>query len=67
MVQVVKTAFFCRGVQVRSLARELRSDMLHGQKTKTSNRSNTVTSSIKTLKMVHIRKKSHLEGSSPVA
>jgi len=37
---------------------ELRSHMPHGQKTKTYNRSNIVTNSVKTLKMVHIKKKS---------
>ena len=35
---------------------ELRSHMPHGQKTKTYNRSNIVTNSVKTLKMVHIKK-----------
>ena len=34
----------------------LRSHMPHSQKTKTQNRSNIVTNSIKTLKMVHIKK-----------
>ena len=35
---------------------ELGSHVPHGQKTKTENRSNIVTNSIKTLKMVHIKK-----------
>ena len=39
-----------------TLVRELRSHMPHGPKTKTENRSNVVTNSIKTLKMVHIKK-----------
>ena len=42
--------------QVQSLLGELRSSMPCGQKTKTKNRSNIVTHSIKTLKMVHIKK-----------
>ena len=45
-----------QGVQVPSLVRHLRSHMPHSQKTKTQNRSNIVTNSIKTLKMVHIKK-----------
>ena len=44
------------GVRVQSLVRELRSYMPCGQKNQ--NRSNIVTNSIKTLKMVHIKKKS---------
>jgi len=40
------------GVRVRSLIGELRSHIPHGQETKTLNRSNIVTNSIKTLKMV---------------
>ena len=44
------------GDMVRSLVRELRSHMPRGQKTKTENRSNVVTDSIKTLKMAHINK-----------
>ena len=44
-------------MQVRSLVRELGSHMPPGQKSKTLNRSNTVTNSIETLKMVHIKKK----------
>ena len=38
------------------LAGELRSHMPPGQKTKTENRNSIVTNSIKTLKMVHIKK-----------
>ena len=45
-----------QGVRVRSLVGELRSRILWGQKVKTQSRSNIVTSSIKTLKMVHIKK-----------
>ena len=41
-----------RGLRIQSLVRELRS-----KKTKTENRSNIVTNSIKTLKTVHIKKK----------
>ena len=45
-----------QGVRFRSLVRELKSHMPQGQNTKTQNRSNVVTNSIKTLKMVHIKK-----------
>ena len=45
------------GVWVQSLVKELKSHILHGQKTKILNRSNIVTNSIKTLKMIHIKKK----------
>ena len=44
-------------VGVQSLLRELRPHMPCGQKAKTYDRSNTVTNSTKTLKMVHIKKK----------
>ena len=44
-------------VRFRSLVKELRSHMPHGQKTEHKNRSNIVTNSIKTLKMVRIKKK----------
>ena len=44
-------------VEVRPLVRELRAYMPLGQETKTENRSNIVTNSIKTLKMIHIKKK----------
>ena len=44
-------------VQVRSLVGELGSHMPRGQKNNIKNRSNIVTSSVKTLKMVHIKKK----------
>ena len=46
-----------QGVQVRSLVGELRSHVPLGQEIETENRSNIVTHSIKTLKMVHIKKK----------
>ena len=39
------------------MVRKLRSHMPHGQKTKTYNRSNIITNPIKTLKMVHVKKK----------
>ena len=45
-----------QGVQVKSLLRELRFPHAWGPKTKTKNRNN-VTNSMKTLKMVHIKKK----------
>ena len=46
-----------QGVQVRSLVGELRSHVPLGQEIETENRSNIVTNSIKTLKMIHIKKK----------
>ena len=45
-----------QGVQVCSLVGELRSHMPRSQKTKTENKSKVVTNSMKTLKMVHIKK-----------
>ena len=44
--------------QVQSLVRKLRFHIPLGQKIQNINRSNTVTNSIKTLKMVHITKSS---------
>ena len=46
-----------QGVQVQSLLRELRFPHAWGPKTKTKNRNNIVTNSMKTFKMVHIKKK----------
>ena len=54
---MVKTSPFGAGVQVRSLVGELKSHMPPGQKTKIQNRINIVANLIKTLKMVHIKKK----------
>ena len=48
-----------QGMWVQSLARELRSHQPRGQKTETEKRNNTVMNSIKTLKMVYIKKKIH--------
>ena len=45
-----------QGVQVGSLVWEVRSHMLQNKKLKTQNRRDSVTNSIKTLKMVHIKK-----------
>ena len=45
------------GVQVQSLVGELRSHMSQDQKAKTWNRRDIVTYSIKTLKIIHIKKK----------
>ena len=51
-----------QGLQVRSLARgELRAYVPHSQKIKTQKRSSVVTNSVKTLKMVHIKKKKNLK------
>ena len=55
MVQWLRLHLPVQGIQVQSLVRELRSHMPCGQKIKTYNRSNVVTHSIKTLKMVHIK------------
>ena len=54
---VVKTLLSNAGVIVPSLVRKLRSHLPLGQKTKDmKNRSNIVKNSIKTFKMVHIKK-----------
>ena len=53
---MVKTLPSNEGVQVQYLVRALRSHMLLSQKAK-QNKSNIVTISIKTLKMVHVKKK----------
>ena len=53
----VKTLPPTHGVWVWFLVGELRSHMTCGQKTKSWNRNSTVTTSIKTLKMVHVKKK----------
>ena len=46
-----------QGVRIRSLVGELRSHMPHSQKEhKIQNKNNIVTNSIKTFKMVHIKK-----------
>ena len=49
------------GVRVQSLVRKLRTYMPPGQKSKTKNRSNIVTDSLKTLRMVHIPQKINLK------
>ena len=49
------------GVWVLSLVGELESHMSCGPKTKTGNRESTATNSVKTLKMVHIKKKKNLK------
>ena len=54
---VVKPLFPVQGLWVRSPVGELRFHMPCSQKTKTKNGSNIVTNSIKTLKMVRIKKK----------
>ena len=46
-----------KGVLVQCLVREPRSHMTCGQKTKKENRNNIVENSVKTLKIVHIKKK----------
>ena len=59
---VVKTSLSNARVKILSLVGELRFHLPHGQKTKTENRSNIVTNSIKTLKYgQHEKKKKNLE------
>ena len=57
MVQWLRLPLPMQRVRVQSLVRKLRPHMPRGQKTKTYNRSNIITNPIKTLKMVHIKKK----------
>ena len=54
---MIKTLLPMQGVQVQSLAGELRSHTTLAKKTEQNNRSHIVIHSIKTLKMVHIQKK----------
>ena len=56
-VQCLRLCLLIQGVWVQSLVGELRSHMPLGQNTKTWNRSNIVIKSMKSLKMVHIKKK----------
>ena len=56
MVRLLRLCLPIQAVQVQSPVRELRFHMSHGQNIKTPYRSNIVTNSIKTLKMVHIKK-----------
>ena len=51
---VVKTSPSVQGVHVQSLVRELRSHVPHGQETKTLDRNNIVTKSIKTFLKIKI-------------
>ena len=55
---MVKTSLFTAAAVGSSLIGKLRSHILHGKKKKKKEyRSNIVTNSIKTLKMVHVKKK----------
>ena len=63
---VVKTLLSNVGDIILSLIRHIRSHMPWSQRTKMQNRSNIVTNSIKTLKMVHIKKKSLKKNNFPV-
>ena len=58
---MAKTPPSSTGGWVQSLPRELRPHMPHSQKTETEIINDIVTSSIKTLKMVHIKKKKVLK------
>ena len=53
---VMKTSPSNEGGTGSTPGQELRSHMPHGQKSKTQNRNTVVTHSIKTLKMIHIKK-----------
>ena len=57
MVQWLRLHLPMQGVWVRSLVRELRFHIPRGQKTKTKSRSYIATNSIKTLKILQIKKK----------
>ena len=56
-VQWLRLFLSMEEVCVQSLIGEIRSHMPHSQKTETENRSNIITRAIKTLKMVHLKKK----------
>ena len=56
---VVQTLPSNAGGRVQSLARGLRSHMLAAKTQNIKNRSNIITNSIKTFKMVHIKKMKH--------
>ena len=56
VVQWLRLCLSMQGVWVQFLVSDLRSHKPCSQETKTQNRSNIVTSSIKTLKMTHIKK-----------
>ena len=58
MVQQLILYLPMKGMQVQSLVGELKSHMSHGQKVETQNRNSVAANSIKTLKTVHIKKKS---------
>ena len=53
---VVKTSPSNQGVWVQAPVRELGSHMPHGQNIKTQNRNNVVIKSVKTLKMIYVKK-----------
>ena len=56
VVQCLRLCLPMQGVWVQCLVGKLRSHMPWGQETKTENRNNIVTNSIKTFKMIHIKK-----------
>ena len=57
VVQWLKFCFLMQGLWVQFLVGKQRSHAPRGQNIKSQNRSNIVTNSIKTFKMVHIKKK----------
>ena len=56
VVQGLRIHLSMQDLQVQSLVGELRSHIPCGQRAKTENRNNMITNSIKTFKMVHIKK-----------
>ena len=56
MVQGLRIHLSVQDLQVQSLVGELRSHIPCGQRAETENRNNMTTNSIKTFKMVHIKK-----------
>jgi len=60
-VQWLRLPLPLQRVWVQSLVRELKSHMSQGQKPEHKTTGNIVTNSIKTLKMIHIKKKNHVK------
>ena len=57
MVQWIRPCLPTQEVPIQSLVRQVRSHMPCGQKPKHENSNNIITNSIKTLKMVYVKKK----------
>ena len=56
VVQGLRLHLPTEGMRIPPLVGELSSHVLHSQKTKTQHRNNIIANSIKTLKVVHIKK-----------